>query len=226
MNKIPSSSKIVVKSTTKISLNDRFTELRKITPVVQPVVLASPPKRQPPPLVQHYEPTPIVRPRYDAPYHPGHRTQAYSSPDSEEDPYEVLDRYQPVGRNRSLAERVAGGVYFPRRLPAIEAALKIKRRSIQHRIGGNYYSGGGGGGSGGFQQVRPAAGGQWQMNRYRGGGYGSSFRGWRPRYSNYRFNRGAQRGGFRRSRSFQVRLKHFFISFSELQVSLHGTVLK
>jgi hypothetical protein len=198
MTKIPSNSKIVVKSTTKISLNDRFTELRKITPVVQPVAPAPPPKRQPPPLVQHYEPTPIVRPRYDMPYHPGHRALAYSSPESEDDPYEVLDRYQPVGRNRSLAERVAGGVYFPRRLPAIEAALKIKNRSIQHRLGGSYYGGGGS-----FQQGRP--GGHWQMNRYRGGGYGSSFRGWRPRYGNYRFNRGAQRGGFRRSRSFQVR---------------------
>ena len=200
MNKIPANSKFVVKSTTKISLNDRFTELRKIAPVVQAPVPVAPKQRQPPPIVkQHYEPSP-VRPRYDMPYHPGQRPMAGPESD-EDDPYDVHDRYQPVGRSRSLAERIAAGVYLPRRRPAFEAALKIKQRSIQHRLGGSY-----GGNYSGFQS-RPS--GNWQFNRYRGGGggqsYGGSFRGWRPRY-NLRYNNrgfGGQRG-FRRSRSFQV----------------------
>jgi hypothetical protein len=187
---MPPSAKIVVKSTTKISLHERFTELRKLAPVEPPPPAPAPRRAAPAVAKPHLDP---VRPRYDLPYSlvAQHRVAAaVPEPQFErfqEPPYE---RYHGVGRSRSLAERIADGVYLPSRRPAFEAAFKIQRRSIQHRLGGGFEA-----------RERP-------YGRYRGGGgggAGGAFRGWRPRYG-LRFGRGGGAGlrGFRRSRSFQV----------------------
>ena len=183
MSKVPSNSKIVVKSTTKISLHERFTELRKIAPPQpqpqQTVKRIAPPPPLPPP-------PSAPRPRYDLPYSIRHRSP---SPDYGYEDYEH-ERYIPVGRNRTLAEQIADGMYLqPRRRPTFEAALQIKHRSIQNRLGlGSSY--------GGYRD-------NWNYGRFRERG---GYRSWRgPRY---RFSRGGPRGGgpqgFRRSRSFQV----------------------
>lgn len=184
-------AKLVARSTTKISLNDRFTELRKIVPTIQPAPPPPPTTTRvapPPPPSHYYDSSPGQRPRFDHPYQPGSRSGLPHS--SSDDYYDSPppSRYDAVGRNWSLAERIAEGMYLPRRRPAFEAALKIKRKSLKQRLGGgNYY--------GGFRGRSNGGGSFWSYNNhYREG----SFRGWRPRYG-FR-GRG---GNFRRSRSFQ-----------------------
>ena len=174
MKKLPSNTKLVVKSTTKISLHDRFTELRKIAPLPQQTVKRTAP---PPPISRSQFESP--RPRYDIPYSVSAHREA--SPEYEH------DRYMPVGRSRSLAERIADGVYIPsRRHMAFESALSIQHRPVQNRLGGGFGHYG------------------WRYGRYHDAG----FRGRRQRFG-FRFNRGGFGGprGFRRSRSFQVKAR-------------------
>ena len=166
-NKIGPNEKIVLESTTKISLHDRFTALKGVSPSLRKSKKASNPNPPSPDLA--------LRPRLDQPY-PARR-RSPSPPDYR---HAVYDGYgHEAGRNRTMAEEIAGGTYLPpsRGPPSV----RFQPRSIQNRLGSSGF---------GYRD-------NWNRGSFRDRGY---LRWWRPR-----FGQGGSYGrGFGRPRSFQV----------------------
>lgn len=176
-NKIGPNEKVVLKSTTNISLHDRFTALKDLAAALPKIKKASKPAPPPP------EHQPYPRARRD---HPCPDRRRSSSPENRRQTfygdYDFRhELFAPIGRNRTLAEQIAGGSYFPpsRRPPS----LKFQSRSIQNRLGSRF-----------SYNYRD----NWNHGRIMERGFTT----WRPRF---RFGQDGYHGrGFRRSRSLQV----------------------
>ena len=109
-NDRPVQDRPVLRSTAKMSLHDRFTQLRKIAP--QPTQ-ESPPR----PPRDHVPPPPRIR----------SASEYYEPPPARPTRPPVMARLSVPPRFRDYSK-------IPRNL-AVEAALKLKRRSIKQRLG-------------------------------------------------------------------------------------------
>lgn len=200
-------TKIVIKSSTKISLHDRFTELRRLSD-----------KNVASPSTATASNNASARNGF-ANAGGDNNVQPRSNPTSPRTPRRQHQQHQQYGYgggDRGGFRRGRGGILTrPRRTNVVEAAMKIKKRSLKQRLGVRpnnyqagivYYNGGGYRFRGNYSRGR----GRFIRRNYRGRGQGGNMRRWGSSTSiaSNGSKRGGGRGGgnrrgLRRSRSLQ-----------------------